>query len=267
MSFMRPLGKTGLSVSALGLGTVKFGRNTGVKYPTAFELPTDAAIRKLLQEARELGINLLDTAPAYGKSEERIGQLLSNRQDWVLATKVGEEYDGSDSHFDFSASGVRFSIERSLQRLRTDYLDLVLIHSDGNDEKILQHSDCVESLRRLQQQGLVRAIGMSCKSDAGGVVAATLLDVVMVTYNLQQQDRATVEQAQKLGKGVLVKKGLMSGHVQNPAGHPQARVQQSMQLILGTAGIHCVIVGTLNSEHLASNSNSAKAALAAIAEC
>ncbi|MES2607042.1 MAG: aldo/keto reductase, partial [Pseudomonadota bacterium] len=87
MSFLRPLGSTGLQVSALGLGTVKFGRNSGVKYPTAFELPDDKAIRNLLALARELRINLIDTAPAYGTSEARIGELLTDRKHWLLATK------------------------------------------------------------------------------------------------------------------------------------------------------------------------------------
>ena len=67
----RPLGSTGIDVSSLGLGTVKFGRNQEVKYPTGFSLPVDRAIESLLDVARESGINLLDTAPAYGSSEQR----------------------------------------------------------------------------------------------------------------------------------------------------------------------------------------------------
>lgn len=261
MSFLRSLGNTGLAVSALGLGTVKFGRNTGVKYPTAFDLPTDDTIRNLLAQARELGINLLDTAPAYGSSEARLGQLLGNRADWIVVTKVGEEFDGANSTFDFSARHTRFSIERSLKRLRTDYLDMVLIHSDGNDDRILRESGCVEALRDCQQRGLIRAIGMSTKTAAGGMLAAELLDVVMLTWNLQQQDSAALERARALGKGVLVKKGLMSGHVQ---GSEKARdlVQESMQLVFGTPGIHSMIVGTLNPMHLRDNVGKAMRALA-----
>lgn len=249
---MRTLGSTGLAVSALGLGTVKFGRNTGVKYPAAFDLPDDDSIRNLLAQARELGINLLDTAPAYGSSEERLGQLLTNRSDWVVVTKTGEEFDGTHSTFDFSAQHTRLSIERSLRRLNTDYLDMVLIHSDGNDEDILRHSGCVEALLDCRQRGLVRAIGMSTKTEAGGMLAAELLDVVMLTWNLQQQDTAALARARSLNKGVLVKKGLMSGHVQ---GGTEARdlVQDSMQLIFGTPGIHSMIVGTLNAAHLQGN--------------
>jgi aryl-alcohol dehydrogenase-like predicted oxidoreductase len=250
MSFRRTLGRTGLQVSALGLGTVKFGRNTGVKYPGGFSLPDDDQVTALLAQAKELGINLLDTAPAYGNSEERLGQLLTARQDWIITTKVGEEYDGLQSTFDFSAAHTRMSIERSLRRLRTDYLDLVLIHSDGGDEAILRDGACIEVLQQCKQRGLVRAIGMSTKTISGGVQAAELLDVVMVTYNLQQQDADVVTQARRLGRGIIVKKGLMSGHVQDTQ---RDLVQESMNMILATPGIHSMIVGTLNPAHLAHN--------------
>ena len=73
----RQLGATGLEVSRLALGTVKFGRNEGVRYPQPFELPSDAQLDTLIGCAAELGVNLLDTAPAYGHSETRLGRLLA----------------------------------------------------------------------------------------------------------------------------------------------------------------------------------------------
>ena len=133
----RPLGSTSIDVSSLGLGTVKFGRNQEVKYPTGFSLPVYRAIESLLDLARESGINILDTAPAYGSSEQRIGRLLRDRDQWVICTKVGEEFTTGKSFFDFSAEHTRRSVERSLRDMKTDYLDIVLIHSDGEDLKIL----------------------------------------------------------------------------------------------------------------------------------
>ena len=133
----RALGQSGIIVSCLGLGTVKFGRNQEVKYPRSFSLPSDDMILNLLNQAEALGINFLDTAPAYGSSEQRLGRLLQRRQDWVICTKVGEEFITGKSFFDFSGPHIRNSIERSLRNLKTDYLDLVLVHSDGNDIGII----------------------------------------------------------------------------------------------------------------------------------
>ena len=134
----RKLGGSGLEVSPLGLGTVKFGRNEGVKYPQKFDLPDEAELADLLAIAKDCGINLLDTAPAYGESEERLGRLLAGqRQDWIIAGKAGEEFSGGQSVFDFSSAGIEASLMRSLKRLNTDYLDIFLIHSDGNDLEVL----------------------------------------------------------------------------------------------------------------------------------
>ena len=255
---LRPLGSTGMEVSCLGLGTVKIGRNEGVKYPTGFDLPDDQQVRELLTLARELGINLIDTAPAYGSSEERLGQLLTNRQDWVICSKVGEEFVDGKSFFNFSAAHVRRSIERSLQRLRTHYLDLVLVHSDGNDEDIILRTDCFEELARCREEGLIRAFGMSTKTVAGGRLAAETSDVVMVTYHPgATEDGEVIDLAHTLHKGVLIKKALNSGHALTSGADP---VKTNMEFIFAKPGVSAIIVGTINPEHLRQNVEAAVAA-------
>lgn len=82
----RPLGSTGLNVSPLGLGTVKLGRDRGVKYPSGFRIPDDQQAQMLLRMARDMGINLIDTAPAYGTSEERPGPLLRGQRQTGLSS-------------------------------------------------------------------------------------------------------------------------------------------------------------------------------------
>ncbi len=249
------LGTTGMRVSRLGLGTVKFGRNREVKYPAGFELPSDRQITALLELAREAGINLLDTAPAYGGSEQRIGRLLPNRDEWLLCTKVGEIFEGGRSRFDFSAGHVRASIEQSLRSLRTDRLDLVLIHSDGSDLDILDNSDCLETLERMRDKGLLRATGISSKTVEGGLRAAGLVDVLMLTYNRSDTSQAPViEQAQKAGKGVLIKKGLASGHAVHAATRNKTPpVAENFRFLLDPPGISSIIVGTINPDHLRQN--------------
>lgn len=252
----RALGSTGIVVSSLGLGTVKIGRNEGVKYPAGFQLPEDARVRDILALCQDAGMNLIDTAPAYGSSEERLGALLARRQDWVICSKVGEEFNAGTSHFDFSAAHVRRSIERSLQRLKTDYLDIVLIHSDGRDEALLRNGECLEALQRCRDAGLVRAIGMSTKTVAGGLLAVEQTDVVMVTFNPDaQEDAAVIGLAHALHKGVLIKKALNSGHATTPhAGVAAADpVQRNLDFIFAQPGVSAVIIGSITPTHLQHN--------------
>mgnify|MGYP000297034838 CR=1 FL=1 len=271
---LRPLGRTGLGVSALGLGTVKLGRNTGVKYPGGtFALPTDEQAAMLLRTAAELGITLLDTAPAYGTSEERLGAImgargwLGGRDRWVVSTKVGEEFDTAtgESRFDFSPEHVRMSVERSLRRLRIDTLDVVLLHSDGNDEWVLAQSGALDALRDLKARGLVRAIGASTKTVDGGLLATrseAACDVVMVAYGPADRAQSVViDAAMHRGVGVLIKKGLASGHVGDLFHKmpPEIRaatsdpIEAAMRFTLGRAGVSSLVVGTMNPEHLRAN--------------
>lgn len=251
MSWMRPLGSTGMQVSALGLGTVKLGRNEGVKYPQDFAIPDDRAAKALLQQAQELGINLIDTAPAYGNSEERLGQLLrGQRQQWLICSKVGEEFENGLSRHDFSPEHVRVSVQRSLRRLNTDVIDIVLVHSNGDDMDIIKNWGTLEALAELKSAGLIRAFGMSTKTVEGGKAAAHAADIVMLTYNLaQREESAVLDTCADMGKGALIKKALASGHlarVEDP-------VQAAMDLIFAHPATSSAIVGTITPAHLAAN--------------
>ncbi len=261
----REIAQTGIMVSPLGLGTVKFGRNQGVKYPSRFELPNDQQVRELLALSRDLGINLLDTAPAYGLSEQRLGQLMTNRHDWVIETKVGEDFNEGASSFDFTAKGTHASVERSLQLLKTDYLDMVLIHSDGDDQRILEEEDVLDCLLDLRQAGKVRAIGISSKTVQGGLLAfAKDCDVVMSCYNPSYQDELPVLQAAaQQQRGILVKKAFASGHLdqlQMANSTPHANlpktdhpIEAALQFIFSQQGVSSIILGTINPEHLCEN--------------
>ncbi|WP_375740444.1 aldo/keto reductase [Pseudomonas boanensis] len=262
--FHRPLGSTGLMVSPLGLGTVKLGRDQGVKYPNGFTIPDDTEARQLLAMARDLGINLIDTAPAYGRSEERLGPLLrGQREDWVIVSKVGEEFEAGQSRFDFSPEHARFSVERSLKRLETDFIDLVLIHSDGNDVAILQESGVLETLAELKQAGKIRAFGLSGKTVEGGLLALQQGDCAMVTYNLAERgEKPVLDYAAQHGKGILIKKALASGHACLGAGVDPVRA--SFELIFGHPGVTSAIIGTINPLHLSHNVATAAAVISSL---
>jgi aryl-alcohol dehydrogenase-like predicted oxidoreductase len=259
---LRPLGSTGMQVSPLGLGTVKFGRNQQVKYPRPFDLPSDREIVDLLALARELGINLLDTAPAYGSSQQRLGRLLgAGRGDWTIVSKVGEIFEHGESRFDFGHAHTIASVEDSLRALRTDYLDCVLIHSDGDDLRIFDEAGAVDALHELKRRGLIRAHGMSSKTVDGGLRTVAELDVVMATCNLGYNDELPVlEAAAQQSKGVLIKKGLMSGHIQGNDG-----VERAFAHVFAQPGVSSMIVGTINPDHLRSNVVTLQRALATLA--
>lgn len=246
----RSLGQTDIEVSVIGLGTVKFGRNQGVNYPTSFQLPTDQELEFLMDTALDLGINLIDTAPAYGISEDRLGKLLKGKREcWVISTKVGEEFCNGESQFDFSEQAILLSVERSLQRLQTDYLDVVLVHSNGEDVHLIEQEQVFGILDQLKKNGKIRAFGMSSKTMAGGLLTIQYADLAMVTYNLiQQEEQRIIQEAARVKKGIFVKKALASGHLQRLTSNDP--IGDSLRFILSEKGVSSVVVGTINPEHL-----------------
>jgi aryl-alcohol dehydrogenase-like predicted oxidoreductase len=242
---------SGIEVSVLGLGTVKLGRSQGVKYPEAFVLPDDREVGHLLCVAESLGINLLDTAPAYGHSEERLGkQLKGHRQNWVISTKAGETFIDGKSYYDFSEQAVVQSVEASLRRLQTDYIDILLIHSNGDDEEIILEHHIFDTLKQLRQAGKIRAFGMSTKTVAGGILTVEQAEVAMVTYHPSAtDDLAVIQRAHALNKGILIKKAFASGHSKLSA-------SECMSFVLAEPGVSSVIVGTINPLHLRENAAS-----------
>ena len=255
----RRLRNTNAEVSSLGLGTVKFGRNENVKYPNSFELPSDSAILQLLATAQEEGVNLLDTAPAYGRSEQRLGALLgADRENWILASKAGEDFVDGVSRFDFSAAAITSSVERSLRRLRTDRIEALLLHSDGSDVDILENSGAVGALNQLKEQGKILATGISTKTVEGGKLAVSMgLDIVMATYNPWHRDEKPVlDAATEKGCSILLKKAFGSGWFGESGGENVSipdPVAESFRFIFDHPASTAVIVGTINPKHLRTN--------------
>lgn len=249
----RPLGNTGLRVSPLGYGAFKIGRNQKIKYPQEYDLPDEAAVERLLNAVLDMGVTCIDTAPAYGLSEERIGRAIGHRRDeYVLSTKVGETFTDGESHYDYSAEAVRRSISRSLERLRTDVLDVVFIHSHGDDRAILRETDVVDTLQELKRDGLIRAVGLSGKTVAGAREALSWADALMVEYHLDDRSyEAVIAEAAARGTGVLVKKGLAAGHL--PA-------EKAIRFVLGNPHVDALIVGGLNEQHIRANLETARVA-------
>lgn len=239
------LGKTSVEISHLGLGTVKFGRNRGLRY-RPFDLPSLEHLKTLIETAEALGINYLDTAAAYGEGERLIGQLLQgNRDRWVISTKAGEIFVDGKSYYEASPDQIEKSLMQSLAMLNTDFVDIFLLHCDPLDDQLLRNEGLIRRLQSFKERGLVRAIGASTNTIQGGLFAVSELDCVMVTYNTFYRDQgAVIKNANRLGKGVLIKKPLNCGLLSDAS--------SALKFCQSTA-THSILVGTINTENLRAN--------------
>ncbi|ORC30237.1 aldo/keto reductase [Marispirochaeta aestuarii] len=166
---MMKIGKSGIEASALGLGAWAIGGDSN------WGPSDDAESIKTIHRARELGITLVDTAPAYGlgHSEEVVGKALKGRRDqYVLATKCGIRWDIDEGGLLMERDGVKIvrnasparlaeEIEWSLKRLDTDYLDLYIVHWQATEDYPFPISETMGYLMDLKAQGKIRAIGAS----------------------------------------------------------------------------------------------------------
>ena len=234
----------GRAVSPIGFGAFKIGRTEGAKYPLPYDLPDFDQAARLLDGLLDLGIRYLDTAPAYGVSEERIGRAIGHRRaEFLLSTKVGETYDNGRSTFDFSERAVRESLDRSRARLRADTLDLVFVHAQHDDVDVLIHSDVVSTLRKKREEGVVAAIGLSGYTEPAFRLGLEWADALMIEYHpLDRSLEPVIAEAARRGVAVMVKKPLASGRL-DP--------EQAIEFILSNPGVTSVVVGSLNLDHLA----------------
>ncbi len=240
------MGDIGLTLGPIGFGGFKIGRNEGIKYPEGYALPDERAVDGLLNSVLDLGIRYIDTAPAYGLSEERIGRAVGHRRgEYTLSTKVGETFADGQSRYDYSAEAVRASVERSLRRLKTDVLDLAFVHAHRDDQAVLNETDVVPALQSLRDRGLVRWIGFSGHTMEAFRAALGWADAVMVEYHLEYRAlEAVMAEASDGGVCVVVKKGLASGRLS--AG-------EAVQFVLSNTDVSSLVIGGLRVEHFRDN--------------
>jgi len=240
-----PLGRSGLSVTRLGFG----GASIGGIYTAVSDADAQATVRR----AWDLGIRLFDTAPlyGYGASERRVGAVLCDepRDSFVLSTKVGrlvrrpeeispgadidhQRFDGRDDAFyvvdgpervvfDYSADGVRRSLEESLQRLGLDRIDVALIH-DPDDHWQAALDGAYPALARLREEGVIRAIGAGMNQSAmlTRFVRETDIDVVLLAGRYTILEQGALDEllpaCLERGVGVFTAGVMNSGVLANP---------------------------------------------------
>jgi aryl-alcohol dehydrogenase-like predicted oxidoreductase len=206
----RPFGRTGLSVSPLGLGAGEIGN-------AALD---DREIEALLRGAVELGVTLIDTARSYGLSEERIGRFVAPVRDRVvLSTKVGYGIEGVA---DWTGECVRRGIDRALGLLATDCIDLVHLHSCPVD--VLARGEVIAALHEAKRAGKLRCAAYSGDNEALAWAADSgQFDSLQLSWSVcDQRNLPVIERAARAGLGVIAKRPLANApwrFAERPVGH------------------------------------------------
>lgn len=208
----RKLGKTGLDISVVGLGTWQFGGEWGHAF-------APAEVATIIGKAKDLGINFIDTAECYGDhlSESLIGQAIEHdRASWIVATKFGHHFKG---HLDrsecWSPQQVVDQLDASLRALRTDYVDLYQFHS--GDDAAFDQDELWTTLDKQVRAGKIRYLGNSISDNRKVYQTSRSTDVgvsvIQVVYN--RLDRAPEEEvfrsAQEQDLGILAREPLANG--------------------------------------------------------
>ncbi len=209
------LGRTGLRVSRVSLGTVSLGMDYGIQAPGGHGRPSVADALSLLGKAADHGINFFDTAPGYGESERVLGSFFRSNSGCLVATKVSISRDAGGKRLRGPAirRSVLASVEGSLRNLRREALDVVQIHNATVD--VIREGEIAEALLDAKRRGTVRFLGASVytEAEALAVIEAGDFDVLQVAYNLLDQRMAArvFPAAEPGGVGIMVRSAFLKG--------------------------------------------------------
>ena len=279
----RRLGRTELQVSALGFGAWEIGWTP---------VEEGEAVGKLLNHALDSGINFVDSSAAYRWSEELIAKYIGHRRhEFLFATKCGsgrvQQPDGEwVQTLDYSAAAIAPQIERSLQRLQTDYIDIMQLHSPSLDD--LVNGDGLDGLKRAQEQGKIRFVSLSADDEAAQqAVEMGEFDTLQLSYNILHQEPAKIIAAARAkDMGIIIKEPIATAMYEAPRPEGEAskwdlaqqrlapsvigdlpRVEASLRWLFNNADVHTAIVGTTNIDHLNENVASAERGMLSAATC
>ena len=265
----RTLGRTGIEVSRLGLGLAEISRQElqGRETP-------DAA--QVLNLALDIGINFLDTAPCYASTEALMGSAVSHRRDeYFLASKCGHAVETEAEPW--TAGLIAESVDRSLRRLNTDYLDILQLHSCDLD--VLERGEVIEAVIKAREQGKTRFIGYSGDNEAALWAARSgIFDTLQTSFNLVDQGarRELFGAARASGMGIIIKRPVGNGvwgRTSSPykyadeyfrraqsmmeagpvPGAPEDPMLVAMGFLLAHDEVDTAIAGTHNPAHLRGN--------------
>ncbi len=275
----RTFGRTGLEVTALGYGAMEI---RGPRIWSGRDLTDDQADR-ILNAVLDAGINFIDTAYDYGRSEEYIGRFISRRRDeYYLATKCGctvvDAGDHDETPHVWTRENITVRLEESLRRMKTDYVDLLQLHNPSVEQ--VEQGDLVQVLKDLQAAGKTRWIGCSSTlPHLATYVAWGVFDAFQIPYSaLERRHEEWISRASETGAGIIIRGGVARGapddaglgaidrwavwekasldELRSPG---ESRTAFLLRYTLSHPGLDTTIVGTLQPEHLQQNIEQAMA--------
>ena len=268
----RTLGRTNLEVTQLGYGSM------GLRGPATWgvRVVDDEAANEFLNRVLDKGINFIDTSPDYGVSEERIGRFISSRRnEYYLATKCGCDYIQHEDHLEvlhtWTRDVLQRNIETSLERLQTDYIDLLQFH--GGDAETIQQAGLIDTLLEFKAQGLIRFIGSSSSlPHLPGMIELDVFDTIQMPYScLAPRHHDWITKAAESGAGIIIRGGIAHGgpdaEIDRPAlfdvwtqanldelcGENMSRAELILRYTISPPHFNTTIVGTCDPEHLDEN--------------
>ena len=258
------LGRTGLEVTRLGYGAMEIRDNPGPRSVT------DQQAKAMLDAVLDSGINYIDTANDYGRSEELIGKSIAGRRtEYYLATKCGCA-PGGGSHI-WTRENLFRGLHESLERLQTDYVDVMQLHNPTVEDS--KQGDLVAALQEMRHQGKVRWIGVSTTvPHLPTYLGWGVFDVFQIPYSaLLREHEAWITEAAKAEIGTVIRGGVAKGEPEVGLGNPdlwskfeeakldelreegESRTAFMLRFTLSHPQIHTIIVGTRNRDHLREN--------------
>lgn len=267
----RTLGRTGLEVTQLGFGAMEVrGNRIWGGRPCS-----DEQAGTILNAVLDAGINFIDTANDYGKSEMYIGQFLAKRRDeFYLATKCGCTMQFAGDHDEtphiWTRENLRRNIADSLMKMRTDYVDILQLHNP--DVETTEKNGLVDALKELKSQGVVKHIACSSTSPhLATYIDWGVFDAFQIPYSaLERRHEDLITKAAEAGAGIIIRGGVARGEPGSGLGgedrwakFEQAKLDELLDgesrtgflLRFTLSHPHCdtTIVGTLNPAHLDEN--------------
>ncbi|MFD1539834.1 aldo/keto reductase [Nonomuraea guangzhouensis] len=274
------LGRIGLQASRLGYGAME------LRGPQAWGKPiNDDEARTVLNTVLDAGVNLIDTSPDYGDAEEHIGRWISHRRDeFILSSKCGCPLAAGGAPHIYTRANVRACVEQSLRRMRTDHLDILMVHMSPS-VAVMRAEDTIAEMLALQDEGAIRFTGMSGNMpNLPEHIAIGAFDVFLLPYSaLDRSHEELITAAAAAGAGTIARGSVARPLVAPPEAIPEpirrpladrhARLAAAgldeladgattmellLRFILSHQDLHSVIVGSTDAAHVRANAAAAQ---------